>query len=233
MKVNFLFLLYFLTLSCSANDVDYLCFSDPEITLEKICYPSTESSKKDLVAMDAIESLIENFASPGSLVKLSEEMLENYTPEKFSKSLNKHYRGLNKNDVMHTLTHGDNTAILLKTNATLIYSHKNMAFFFSYDPPIELAGATNYFGSGFKPKKVQLSPKKSICNIEKEGVLFISPPKQQMFYSQSQSFCEYKGRFFKKANGKISVARIDQIGQGYSTLHGNFYKFLLWLKNKS
>ncbi len=233
MKVNFLILLIASIVSCSVNGKEYLCFSDPKIALEKVCYPSTETTEKDLVVLGEMESLVENVENPGSLIEQSEEMKRHYTPEKFSKSFNKHYKGLKINDVMHTLTYSDNTAVLLKTGATLIYSHVKKAFFFGFSMPIELSGAINYFGSGIYPEKASFSPKKSNCNLERDGVIFISPSKQQLFYSQSKTFCEYKGRFFKKENGEILVARVDQIGQGYTTLHGDFYKFLLWLRNKS
>ncbi len=217
-------------LSFSSSADDYLCFSDPIIASEKLCYPSTESSQKDLVAVQAIELLARNLSNPRRLVKMSNDMKEHYSPEMFIKSLNKHFIGLSKGNITHTLTFGDNTAIFLKDYGTLLFNHIDQAFVFSYKSPIELEGAISYFSSGFKPESRKLPTNNSNCNLGRDGVVFISPSKQDFFYSSKKSFCEYRGRFFRGSDKKVRVAMTSQIGQGYTILDGDFHKFLIWLK---
>ncbi|MGH1431493.1 MAG: hypothetical protein ACRBB4_10275 [Neptuniibacter sp.] len=188
---------------------------------------------KDSKVISAVEALSKNLENPIDLIKIGERMQKHYTLEKFSKSLKKHYKGLSKSDVMHTVTQGNNTAVLLKSNSTLIYSHEHQAFFFDFEAPVELKGAVHYFGLGLSPTIQDRPNYQSNCSLEKNGVVYISPPKQQLFFNGTESFCEYNGYYYSKENDKITIKRVDQIGQGYSVLEGDFHEFLLWLKSKS
>ena len=229
-----LFLSIFIVSSCSTSDEEYLCFFNPDDMDEKICYLSTEKSDKDLTAKNALKELENNIDNPGSLVKMKGEMKESYTQEKFNKSFKKHYKDLSYNNILHTQTHNNDTAIYLNDNSTLYYSHTDSAFIFSYDQPLSFEGANSYFGHGFHPEKATFSPKHSICNLKKQGVIYLSPSKENVYFNEDKSFCTYKGMYLIKTNSEIMVRRVDQIGSNVSTISNvGFKNFLLWISEKS
>lgn len=233
MQKIIIFILLATTWSCSFADHEYLCFSDPKIINEKLCYITGTNPDMDETAMGAVKQFFSNIENSSELIKLEGKMSSHYSPENFQKGLVKHYSGMSEESVLYLLTKENVTVILLKNNSTLFYGHESSAFIFSYETPLAFKGAINFFGKGHSPEKVSLKFNDSNCNLIKDGVIYLSPPKQSFLYDEAQSFCEYNGRFFVKANDKISIKRIDQIGQGYSVLHGDFYKFLLWLQRKS
>jgi len=209
---------------------EYLCFNNPKYKDEKLCYPHAANPNKDMAARNAITKLSKNIDNPGSLIKLEGEMLNNFTPEQINKSVKKNYSWLNSESISYLLTHDEYTAIYLNEGSTLYYNHQEKAFIFSYDSPSYFRGASNYFGRGLKPIKTTLPSTKSNCTLSKDGIVFYSPPKENFFYKEKETFCKYGNLFFVQQRNEIFVKRVDQISLGYTTLHGDFHKFIKWLQ---
>ena len=231
MKKNLLIIIFIsFVVSCTNKPNEYLCFSSPKSKDEKLCYPLATDLNKDMATRNAIIKLSKNIDNPGSLIRLKGEMRKMYTPEKINNSVKKNYSWLNSESISYLLTHDKYTAVYLKKNSTLYYNHKEKAFIFSYESPNYFRGASNYYGRGLKPIKTTLPSTKSNCTLSKDGIVFISPPKENFFYKEKETFCKYGNLFFAKHKNEILIKRVDQIGLGYTTLHGDFHKFIKWLQ---
>jgi len=225
-----IFTLPFLLYGCSPQE--YICFINPEFKDEKLCYEHSAHQENDDEAINAAIQLLENIETPGPLVKLKGEMREKYTDEMFNKGLIKYYSNLTGEDLTAVISTSQYTAVYLNNFSMLFYSHDDNAFEFSFDSPIELSGAGQYFGRGFPPTKVKVSKDSSLCNIEKQGVLFLSPEKENFFHKEGETFCTYNGMAFIKMNDEVSVWPIDQLEKKGRTNHYvGFSSFLIWLNS--
>jgi hypothetical protein len=213
---------------------EYICFSNPEYKDEMLCYNHLLHPKKDEVALTATVSLFKSIDKPRDLIKLDGEMSQQYSKESFLKSLAKHYSGLTKEDILLTISTNKHTAVYLRNDSTLYFSHDDNAFIFSYDSPIALVGAEKYFGHGHKPKLTQIDLKLSLCNLKNQGVLFLSPQRESFHYTKDHSYCSYNGMAYINKNQEIYTWPINQLGKtGGTNQYVNFSSFLMWLKNGS
>lgn len=216
------------------SDTEHLCFVDPNFQNEKLCYPIEQEPGRSQSAKDAVKHLANNLDSPNKLVAIEGKMREHYnSEEKIARGLNNNISKESLRNIYELLTVGQYSIVLLEDNSSLVFNHASNKFIFSYehDPPIQ--GATYYHGKGYKSAKVSLGITKSNCNLHRDGIYFLSPPKESFLYQKGKTTCGYNGRYFSSINETLKIGRFDQIDQGYTVLHGNFHKFIIWLYEKS
>jgi len=213
---------------------EFLCFSDPKFLQEKLCYPLGKDPKKTQAAEKAVLKLADNLNSPCGLISLEGELRESYTDERFGSVLGRHYSPEILGDIYQVLTVGENTLVLLKNRSALLYRHKDNKIVFGSELPTAIIGAQNFYGSDSDSKVEALRVTESNCNLQKDGIYFISPSKDSFYNQPNKSICGYRGRFFSTTqDNEVKIRRFDQIGKGWSELRGDFHKFLLWMNEKS
>ncbi len=217
-------------ISCAA--ADHICFSNPQHKEEMLCYAYKKYPKKDAITLQAAIKLFSSIENPGSIVTLSGEMRQRYSNEKFLERLSRYFTGLSEKDISLIISTENTSAVYLHNGSTLYYDHNDSAFIFSYDTPIALVGAAEYYVHGFKPKLTQVVRDASACNLERDGVLFLSPQKESFYYKKDSTFCSYNGMAYLNKNKKTYAWPIVQLEKSGSTnQHVSFSAFLMWLKN--
>ena len=231
-------LLLFITVYFSSGitnaETEFLCLSEPEFPQEKLCYPLGTDPLKDQVAKEAVLGLAKNLNAPIGLIAVEGEMRESYDDEKITSALNEYYTKEILESIYQLLTVDKNTFVLMENGSALRYSHEINKIVFAFNSPTAIIGVESYYGSGSNSKIETLGITGSNCNLEKNGIYFLSPPKENFFYSSQKTVCGYRGHFFYRTEeNEVKIGRFDQIGQGWITLWGDFYKFLLWMNEKS
>ncbi|SDK66316.1 hypothetical protein [Microbulbifer yueqingensis] len=213
---------------------EYLCFegiSDKKVTL---CYPNTAGSGRDAIVEEAVEKLglkLDKGETPGTLVTMTADMARFYSRDKFEASLRKNFPLLGSDSVAHMVHHDEHTAVLLKGGSQLLYSHEQQSFIFGFDEPTPLAGLTYYYGRGTKPGTWTGGLPASSCTLSRDGITFVAPARDHRLYSESGSFCEYDGYYFKPVKDQVQVRKVDQIGQRQEIISATgFTAFLEWLR---
>ena len=226
-KIQALAILF--SLSSQANA--YICFASIDFQEQMVCHST--NTEKDTVAKEYFLSFTKNISNPGDIVRLEGEMAKRYTPEQFRKSLVKYYSHITPKSIEQIISQGDLSAVFLKTGEIMYFNHAYLAFIFDYKSPLNFVGAHKFYGKGNKPFKQELSIKESSCNLQKEGVIFISPNKESLFYKENSTYCSYAGHFFENKNNTIIVRPISNIGKDQHSISGltiEFVDFLKWLQ---
>jgi hypothetical protein len=210
---------------------DYICLNSTEFKDQSICY--TADRDKDLVAKKYFVEFTMNVSNPGSLVRMQGEMAKLYTPQQFHKSLIKNYSHATQESIELIISHGDLSAIFLSSGAIMYFNHDLSSFVFDFDSPLVFAGAHRFYAKGSKPTTELTVASDSNCNLQKDGVLFLSPQKDSFFYSAESAYCMYADFFFEKNDNTISVRPVSSIGSRDYTISGSkieFAKFIKWLQ---
>ena len=224
-----LILVIYLLLSSYATA--HVCFKSIDFQEQKICY--TTDTKIDFLAKKYFNKFTKNILNPGNLVSLQGEMAKRYTLRQFHKSLAKHYSHVTPESIEQIISQGDLSAVFLKTGEIMYFNHTRSAFVFDYDSPLKFVGAHRLYGKGSKPIKQKLSIKKSVCNLEKEGVVYLSPNKESFFFKNNSTFCTYVNLYFENKDNNITVKPVSSIGKNQYSITGltiEFANFLKWLQ---
>lgn len=227
-KILLVFMVFGVSNSQAMHQV---CFKSKEYKEQTICY--TTDPEKDRTAKDYFIKFTKNINSPGALVSLQGEMKKRYTLERFHKSLIKYYSHISPESIEQIISKQDLSAIYLKSGQTLYFDHSLTAFVFDFDKPLIFAGASIFYAGGSKPIKQTPHINKSICNLSKDGVLFLSPNRESLFYKSDSTFCTYADMYFDKKSSDVSVRPVSSIGKkGYSISGASIdlSDFLEWLQ---
>ena len=229
-----LFLVVFFYSGIGNAETKFLCFSEPEYPQEKLCYPLGIDPSKDKIASAAVLRLAKNLDSPIGLIAVEGEMRKSYDDDKITSALNEYYSREILESIYQLITVDKQTYVLMENGSALRYSHEIDKIVFSFSSPTAIIGVESYYGSGSKTQVEVLRGTESNCNLEKDGINFLSPSKDNFLYDPKKTICGYRGHFFYSTeDNEVKIGRFDQIGQGWITLHGDFYKFLLWMNEKS
>lgn len=210
---------------------DYTCFKSTEFKDQSICYKT--DYKKYLVAKKYFVELTKNLSNPGRLIALQGEMANLYTPEKFRKSLVKHYSHITQESIKQIISHGNLSAVFLSSGEIMYFSHDLSSFVFDFDSPLVFAGAHRFYAKGSKPTTERSLNNASNCNLQKDGVHFLSPMKDSFFYSKTSTYCTYADFFFEKKGNGIEARPVSSIGNHSYSIDGlniEFSNFIKWLR---
>lgn len=210
---------------------DYICFKSTVFEEQRVCH--TTDPEKDLVAKKYFVEFIRNLSNPGDLVSMQGEMANLYTPEHFHKSLIKYYSHITQESIEQIVSNGDLSAIFLSSGQVMYFNHGRSSFVFDFDYPLVFVGANWFYANGSKPTTELSLASDSNCNLQKDGVFFLSPHKDSIFYSDTSSYCMYADFFFEKKNNLITARPVSSIGEKGYSISGTkveFKNFIKWLQ---